>query len=326
MGQKSAGARLFRDARIAAQKPLRGLLGLALVGFALAAPQTPPAPFDQAVAWGHLKTQVAFGPRVPETKGHLACRDYLLAELKKTTEDAAIVPFVHRWSRTGKPMRMWNVVGSQNWEKAETRVVLMAHWDTRPTADMEYDPADRDKPIPGANDGASGVAVLLELARAFKDKPVAGVGIQYVLVDGEDLGPGLDEMFLGARKYAASLPAKAPHYGILLDMVGDADLEIPKEPYSQEWAPKLMKDLYVHAAKIGLEKTFPNRRGPEIIDDHHPINEAGIPMIDLIDFTYPAWHTLADDVDKCSPSSLGKVGKLVETWLRANPTFRNAKG
>lgn len=210
---------------------------------------------------------------------------------------------------------MWNIVGSQNWAKAKKRVLLIAHWDTRPTADMEIGSIKQSTPIPGANDGASGVAVLLELSRVLKDLG-PGVGVKYLLVDGEDLGPGLDEMFLGAKAFAKAPGTPKPDYGILLDMVGDKDLRIPKEPFSVQSAPTLIEDLYAHAKKMGMESTFPDEEQGEIFDDHLSLQQGGIPTIDLIDFTYDPWHTLQDTPDKCSAASLGKVGRLLESWLR----------
>ena len=244
-----------------------------------------------------------------------------MTELARSCPVVRTQSFAHIWSSNGERINMWNVIGEQNWDTATVRVALFAHWDTRPTADQEYDATARRKPIPGANDGASGVAVLLELARALKDLP-ASIGIQYVFVDGEDLGPGLDEMFLGARAYADHLPSKKPNYGILLDMIGDKDLAIPRDPASERYAPSLVKALYAHAKSVGLEKAFPNEPGPEIEDDHIPLNQAGIPTVDFIDFTYDAWHTLGDTPDKCSAESLGKVGKMLETWLRKPKPFQ----
>lgn len=270
--------------------------------------------------------QCDFGPRKPGTDAHRQCRDYLLDEVKKYCDDARLEPFSHVWSTTNQPISMWNVIGEQNWKNAKVRVALFAHWDTRPTADQELDPANQVKPILGANDGASGVAVLLELMRAMKDRH-PDVGIQYVLVDGEDLGPGLEEMFLGAEAYAKALPKTAsgdtprPDYGILLDMIGDRDLTVPEDPLSVQKAPRLVNALYRHAADVGLSGTFPATLGPEIEDDHVPLNKAGLPTMDLIDFTYAPWHTLGDTPDKCSPASLGKVGKLLETWLLKDPPF-----
>lgn len=245
----------------------------------------------------------------------------MLAQAKELASNARLQPFEHTWSKTAKPVKMWNVIAEQNWENAKVRVALFAHWDTRPTADMETSMARQAMPIPGANDGASGVAVLLELMRVFKDVK-SDVGIQYVFLDGEDLGPDLDEMFLGAKAYAKAMPTPKPQYGILLDMIGDKDLRVPIEPNSYGYAPDLVRALYRHAQDTGLGKTFPNVFGDRIEDDHIPLNQAGLPTIDLIDFDYPAWHTLGDTPDKCSPESLGKVGHLLETWLRKNPPYR----
>jgi len=244
--------------------------------------------------------------------------------MKKSCDNVRLQEFTHKWSRNGRVLPMWNIVGEQNWKDAKTRVVLLAHWDTRPTADMELDSIRQSTPIAGANDGASGVAVLLELMRTFKEK-APEVGIMYVLTDGEDVGPELDEMFLGAKVLAKNLPTPRPDYGILLDMIGDKDLEVPMEPNSVSYARNLMYALYTHAAQVGLGRTFPMVPGPAIEDDHMPLNQAGFPTIDLIDFSYPAWHTLKDTPDKCSPESLGKVGKLLETWFRKSPPYQFKK-
>lgn len=211
---------------------------------------------------------------------------------------------------------MWNIIGEQNYQKASVRVALVAHWDTRPTADQESSFARAQQPIPGANDGASGVAVLMELMRAIRDHHPE-VGVMVVLVDGEDLGPGLDEMFLGAEAFAAKLPDPKPTYGILLDMIGQKNVVVPKEPNSASLAGDLLRRLYLHAAKVGLKDTFPSYFGPTIEDDHLALNRAKVPTVDLIDFNYAPWHTLDDTVDKCSAESLGKIGKLLETWIES---------
>jgi len=245
--------------------------------------------------------------------------------MKKSCTDVRTQEFVHRWSTTGKPKTMWNIIGEQNWKTAKVRVILMAHWDSRPTSEQDEDIVKQKQPVLGANDGASGVAVLLGLMKALKDKR-PDLGIQYVLTDGEDLGPSSNEMFLGAKAYARTLPAKGdalrPHYGILLDMIGDKDLVVPVEPNSYQAAPNLIKALYSHAKAQGLDATFPYTMGPEIMDDHLPIIDAGVPMIDLIDFDYDAWHTSRDTPDKCSQASLKKVGFLLETWFNRNPLWK----
>lgn len=265
------------------------------------------------------------GPRVPGTDAHLKTRDKILEEMKLYCDNARLQEFTHDWSRNGKTVHMFNILGEQNWKDAKTRVILLAHWDTRPSADQEPDEENRLKPIPGANDGASGVAILLELMRNSRNIANKDLGIMYAMVDGEDLGPGLDEMFLGAKYLSQNQPEIKPNYGILLDMVGDKDLEVPVEPNSYNLAKPLVVKFYQTAKELGFEKTFANKYGSEILDDHLSLNEAGIPTMDLIDFTYPAWHTLGDTPDKCSAESLGKMGRMLEGWISRTPAFKYPK-
>jgi glutaminyl-peptide cyclotransferase len=297
--------------------------GLALLGTAYG--QDPdPAMFSRTRAWKDLTTQCDFGPRPPETEAHLKCRDYIVDELKKSCEKVHLQPFEHVWTINGKTQHMWNIIGEQNWASSKVRMVLFAHWDTRPEADQEKDPVKAKMPIPGADDGASETAILIELARVLKVKP-ANVGVMYVFLDGEDLGPSEEEMYLGAIKFAQSLPTPKANYGILLDMVGNTDLHVPKEPSGEASAPELTRSLYDFAGKIGLQDTFPNTEGPSINDDHLPIIKAGLPTIDLIDFMdyyYTYWHTLQDTPEHCSPESLYKVGYLMQEWLRKPTPFQ----
>lgn len=265
--------------------------------------------------------QCDFGPRVPGTSAHDKCQDYLLAELKKSCDDAHLQPFEYNWKYRNQHLKMANVIGTQNWADAKIRVVLTAHWDSRPMADQDPDPANREKPIMGANDGASGVAVLLELARVMKDRLPKDVGVMYFLNDGEDLGPGSEDMYLGVKAFTKAMPKPKPNYGILLDMIGDKDLRIPIEPGSMTAARSLESAFYRHAASVGLGSTFPNEYGPEIEDDHLVLIQAGIPTIDLIDFDFAPWHTVGDVVSTCSAESLKKVGTALETWLLKNPAY-----
>jgi Zn-dependent M28 family amino/carboxypeptidase len=269
-----------------------------------------------------LKKQCDFGPRPPGSEAHRKTQAWLAEEMRKYCDNVRIQSFSHYWSVNQRTLAMGNVLGEQNWKDAKVRVVLLAHWDTRPYADHDPDPEKAKLPILGANDGASGVAVLLGVMRAMKDNLPKDLGILYLMTDGEDLGPGLDEMFLGATHFSKNLPTPKPDYGILLDMVGDKDLVIPVEPYSYEAAPELMRDLFGLAARLGMSSTFPWRGGPRIEDDHRPLIRAGIPTIDLIDFSYEPWHTAGDTVDKCSPGSLGKVGRLMVAWLRQAPVWQ----
>jgi Zn-dependent M28 family amino/carboxypeptidase len=205
---------------------------------------------------------------------------------------------------------MTNIIGRFG-NLGKPGVLLCAHWDTRPTADMDSDLIKRKKPIIGANDGASGVAVLLELAHMFRKTPPA-VPVTIVFFDGEDWGPGSDDMFLGARYYASRIGSNQKFkYGILLDMVGDSSLNIPREANSQRRAEFVVDKVWKAATDLGYSSSFTNSVKYNISDDHLPLLQAGISCIDVIDFDYPYWHTLADTPDKCSPSSLKIVGETV---------------
>jgi Zn-dependent M28 family amino/carboxypeptidase len=277
-----------------------------------------------------LVKQVSFGPRVPGTEAQIKCRDYLLAELKKRCDDAHLQKLTHHWSFTNKDVDVYNVIGTQNWADAKVRVVLLAHWDSRPFSDgPNSKPAYNTEPfpyepIPGADDGASGVAVLLELARAIKDRH-PGVGILYLLDDGEDLGPTMQEMLLGVDYFADHLPDPKPDYGILLDMIGNANTLIPEEQESLKYAPSVAAAFYANAAAVGLGKTFPAVTGDDIEDDHWPLIQKGVPTLDLIDFRYPQWHTQDDTPEHCSQASLTAVGDALESFLLKQPAF-NPKG
>ena len=276
-------------------------------GTPLPAPTVAPAtatPFDADRAYSDLKKQVAFGPRVPGTKGHTACRDWIMGELKAITGGKA---FRQDFSLTldGKKLPMSNLVAQFN-PTAKKQILLCAHWDTRPTADMEIDADKKKRPIDGANDGASGVACLLEVARQLAKVPPT-VGVQIVFFDGEDYGPGLSRMFLGARQWATHPALPKPQYAILIDMIGDKDLGIPREPNSERMAPKVVQKVFDAASALGVSQ-FKDVEGPEIEDDHMPLQAAGWDAIDLIDFDYGPWHTLDDTIDKCSGESLKAVG------------------
>jgi hypothetical protein len=263
--------------------------------------------FDGARAYADLQKQVAFGPRVPQTPGHAATRDWILAELKKSAGNAGRQDFTFPLGG-GRNLAMSNLYARFN-PDAKKQVMLCAHWDTRPSADQEIDAAKRRKPIPGANDGASGVAVLLELARVFAAKHPT-VGVQIVLFDGEDYGPGIEQMFLGARQWAKRPPLPRPDYAILIDMIGDKDLTIPREANSERNAPEINDKVWGAAAQLGYLQ-FQSVVGQEIMDDHLPLQQAGWKAIDLIDFNYGPWHTLDDTPDKCSGDSLKVVGDVL---------------
>ncbi len=262
--------------------------------------------FSGTSAMELLKAQCDFGPRVPGTAAHRRGREWMTAELKKTAHEVIVQEFRYR------QFTLANIVGRFN-TRARRQVLLCAHWDSRPTADMEIVEAKRRMPIPGANDGASGVAVLLQLARMFREKPPS-IGVIIVLLDGEDYGDFVrDEgVFLGSRYFAANMRKFAtPEYGILLDMVGDRDLRIYREAISERRARRINSLVFSTARELGYGRTFVDQVGEAITDDHIPINDAGVPCIDLIDFDYGPWHTLDDTPDKCSAESLRIVGEVI---------------
>ena len=189
-------------------------------------------------------------------------------------------------------------------------MLLCAHWDTRPTADQELEASDRKKPILGANDGASGVAVLMELARMFKELPPS-IPVTMVLFDGEDFGSTGKDMFLGSIHFAKTMDKSKYKYGILLDMVGDKDLQIYREGNSQLHAASVTDKVWRAANKLGYGGIFKDELKYTIGDDHVPLIEAGLPCVDVIDFDYAYWHTLDDTVDKCSAKSLQVVGETI---------------
>ena len=277
---------------------------------------TPAVPrFDGKKAFEQLVAQTKFGPRVANARAHQQCRDYLESELLKYADTVSLQPFTHT-GYDGKTLRFTNVIAAFNIH-AFKYIVLCAHWDSRPWADQDTNPKNRTKPILGANDGASGVAVLLEIGRLLKENPPP-VGVDMILFDGEDYGKehDLDNFLLGSKYYAKHKPPEFnPQFGILLDMVGDAQLEIPKERNSMTLAPDIVKMIWSTALEVG-STAFIDAEGDALTDDHIPMNQAGIKTVDIIDFNYPDqsnryWHTVQDTPDKCSPESLEEVGKVL---------------
>lgn len=266
------------------------------------------AVFDAKRAFGDLRKQVDFGPRVPQTKGHEAALSWLLVELRKSAGEAGVRRQDFSMPLGGKRLPMTNVIAQFN-PTAKKQVLLCAHWDSRPTADMEIDADKKKLPIPGANDGASGVAVLLELARQLAAKPPP-VGVQIVLFDGEDYGPGEERMYLGAQYYAKRPARPRPAYAILIDMIGDKDLQLWREQNSESNAPEVNDKVWKAAEALGA-KAFHTGVKFSIDDDHLPLQKAGIKAIDLIDFDYGPWHTLDDTPEQCSPASLKTIGDVL---------------
>lgn len=277
--------------------------------------------FQADSAYQFLTRQVAFGPRNPNSEGHANTRDYLANKLKNYAGAQSV--FVQQFTHPGydgDTLRLSNIIAAFNTGSSD-RIMLCAHWDTRPRADKDL--KEPEKPILGANDGASGVAVLLELARLMSEnKPEIGVDI--ILFDGEDYGKegSLDQYFLGSRYWANNPPVKnyRPRFGILVDMVGGENALFPKEQYSLKFAPALVNELWTIAERKGYESVFVPMRGAAISDDHLVINRVmSIPTINIIQHNpedgrvgfAPYWHTHGDDLDIIDKRTLQAVGDVL---------------
>jgi len=293
-------------------------------------PSTPPVqrpPFDGQDAFRILEKQVSFGPRTPGSKAHEQTEAYLFGQLKQTARVAFKQTFTESTS-FGGPYPFANLIGLYG-PTTGRKLLLCAHWDTRPVADEDPDPANRSKPIAGANDGGSGVAVLLKMAQAFQQTPPP-LPVIIALWDAEDsgklsAGPPLYGFGLGADYFAKHMSAEArPDEVILLDMVGGDSrhnprvgtrtniggndvFDLPQELTSLQAAPALMNEVYSAAIRLG-DAAFQRRPGYSVIDDHTPFIAAGIPAIDIIDFDYPEWHTIDDTPANCDANSLYQVG------------------
>lgn len=277
--------------------------------------------FDGQKALAYAKTQLDFGPRIPGTEGHRKMGLWLDSLLRTKADTAYSQDWVHvTVDKDSLPMR--NFIARFN-PRATKRLLFLAHWDTRPHAN--HDAERPNDPVPGANDGASGVAVLLAVADVLRNKPPA-VGVDLLFVDGEDYGEfDGDELdvLIGAKYYAAhQAPGPMPEYAILLDMVGGANARFRKEGHSLVAAPDVVEKVWTMAQRVGAGKYFVDESwGGDVTDDHVPLSEAGFKAIDIIaDFgsgsTFPYHHTTQDTFDKLSPEVLGAVGNVVTALIR----------
>lgn len=258
--------------------------------------------FDGGRAFADVEYQVQLGPRVPGSAAHERTVEWIVSSLRSAGWDTEVL----RQAFEGKVVL--NVAARRG--EGPPSILVGAHYDSRMFADLDPDPEVRDLPVPGANDGASGVAVLLELARVLPrqlDKE-----IWLVFFDAEDNGgiPGWD-WILGSRAFARDLQADLDAV-VIVDMVGDAELTLPIEGNSD---PELAREIWQVAASLGYGEIFRNEVRYYILDDHVPFLERGIPSVDIIDLDYPFWHTLADTPDKVSAESLKAVGDTLLAWL-----------
>ena len=281
--------------------------------------------FNQDSAYNFIASQVAFGPRVPNTKGHIACGDYLIETLKSYC-DTVIVQEAQLTAFDGNVLNSKNIIASFKPKRAK-RIMLCAHWDTRPFADQDTE--DTNKAIDGANDGASGVAVLLEIARSISSQPLSSeVGIDLIFFDGEDDGEpeyasSRDNSKIwwchGSQYWSKNkhLPNYSAYYGILVDLVGGKNARFYREGYSRRFASGILSKVWGNASLLGHGSYFIQQDSPEILDDHVFVNEwAGVPMIDIIDFSpdlgFGAYHhTHRDAMDGIDARTLRVVGETV---------------
>jgi Zn-dependent M28 family amino/carboxypeptidase len=267
------------------------------------APVTPtPHSFSGQQAYADVQYQVSLGPRLPESPAHEQVIAWILGEIANAGWEGEVQDIPG-----DKPIK--NIIAKRG--QAGPWIILGAHYDSRLMADQDPDPQLRTQPVPGANDGASGVAVLLELARTLPaDLPVQ---LWLVFFDAEDNGDiqGWD-WIMGSSAFVASLEAK-PDAAIIIDMIGDANLNLPTEQTS---TPELVQQIWQTAKDLGYESVFLNQPGYSMLDDHTPFLRAGIPAVDIIDFDYPYWHTTQDTPDKVSAQSLEIIGNTLTQWLK----------
>lgn len=290
--------------------------------------------FNADSAYAFVRAQCDFGPRDMNSRGHEQCLDWLVARFRQygctvTTQRARLKGY------DGTLLNSTNIMASHN-PAATTRVMLCAHWDSRPWADNDPDSLNWRKPILAANDAASGVAVMLELARLLQSAVATGkggqkleLGVDFVCFDAEDWGTpqwsslpdDAGSWALGAQYFAAHLPqGYAPRYGILLDMVGGQGARFYREGMSMQYAPEIVKKVWRAARQAGYGSYFPKADGGMITDDHVPLNQtARIPCIDVIPYYPdcrqssfgPTWHTLADDLQHIDKNTLKAVGQTM---------------
>ena len=274
--------------------------------------------FDGESVIRYAATQVAFGPRIPGTDGAQKAGDWIVQQMRERADTVIVQSWTHT-TADGRQLPMRNILARFQ-PRAAARILYLTHWDTRPISDNSENLADRRLPVPGANDGASGVALFIALADALKKTPPAG-GVDLLFVDGEDYG-SFDlnqDVLIGSTYFASNLPDPGykPIFGVLWDMIGDADLKIKKEPYSMQGAPEVVERVWQKAAELGHDDVFlPEVLGYPVTDDHVPLLKAGLRVIDVIDIDYPYHHRPTDTMDKISARSLSIIGEVAEALLR----------
>jgi glutaminyl-peptide cyclotransferase len=275
--------------------------------------------FDGEAALGYAKTQLDFGPRIPGTPGAQKAGDWIIDEMKSRADTVVVQAWTHT-TLDGRQVPMRNILARFRPQSTD-RILYVTHWDTRPVSDGSSNLGERQLPVPGANDGASGVGLFVALGDALKKTP-PNVGVDLLFVDGEDFGsfddPNLADVLIGSRYFSKNPPDSGykPIFGVLWDMIGDKDLVIKKEGYSMQRAPEVVERVWSTAAELGHDRVFVPVEQGAITDDHVPLLEAGYRVIDVIDLDYPDHHRPTDTIDKISARSLSIVGEVAEALLR----------
>jgi glutaminyl-peptide cyclotransferase len=276
----------------------------------------PPREFDGQAAFHYIETQVGFGPRVPGTKAHQQMQVWLDSLLRQRADTVVVQSWNHVTAK-GTTLALQNFIARFN-PAAEKRILLLAHWDSRPVSDSPIS-KDSSHAVLGANDGGSGVALLLGAADVLK-RARPTIGVDLLFVDGEDYGDftkNPNDVLIGSRYYGAhQLPGPRPLYAVLFDLIGDKDLQIYQEGNSLVGAPEVVQLVWDTAKDLGYGGYFIASPRHTLIDDHLELQKAGIRAIDVVDFDYPAWHTQYDTIDKVSAASLQVVGDVAVALIR----------
>lgn len=263
--------------------------------------------FDSKLSFSLLEKQCAFGPRVPGSESHQKTVNFIIEFLQDYVDTVYVQKFTKKVSYSKKEIEFYNIIGILNKNKEEN-IMLFSHFDSRPFSNV------KGKPTPGANDGASSTALLLTIAKFLKENKYSE-RIDFVFFDGEDGGTIAhpEEWFIGSKFFTENYTGKIPKVAILVDMVGDRDLTIKREMNSEFANSKLYDKIFDKAKKLN-KKSFVNRIGYPVEDDHVTLNKKGFKCVDIIDIEYKYWHTIYDTPDKCSEKSLKDVGEvLIET-------------
>jgi glutaminyl-peptide cyclotransferase len=277
----------------------------------------PKTSFNATRAMEYVQKQLEFGPRVPGTEGHRRTGDWIVEQMRQRSDTVIEQRFSHV-TANGDTLPMRNILARIK-PAATERVLYIAHWDTRPISDRAASPADRGIPVPGANDGASGVALMMAVADVLKLTPPTW-GVDLLFVDGEDYGDftaGRD-VLIGSKYFAQHLPAPdyRPLFGVVWDMIADSSLGIYQEGHSVRRAPEIVSRVWQTAADLGYSGFFVPRVGESITDDHLPLLDGGLRVIDVIDIEFAAHHTPFDTIDKVSERSLQIVGDVAVKLLQ----------